>query len=93
MEELKVKVIFKKTNEGEIIAFFPQFSANHGNIVSYMHFGQHGEASLEFYYSTKKALESEYKSLLNELNIIYNNCDLVVKQKLCYNDLVKEAWK
>lgn len=88
----KVKVIFRKTKEGEIIAFFPEASANFGNILSYMHIGQHAEASHDFYMATKKATEKEYESLLKELKSIYNDCILVVKQKLYYNDLIK-AWK
>ena len=88
----KVKVIFRKTKEGEIIAFFPEASANFGNILSYMHVGQHGEASHDFYMATKKATEKEYEALLKELKSIYNDCILVVKQKLYYNDLIK-AWK
>ena len=88
----KVKVIFRKTKDGEIIAFLPEASANFGNILSYMHVGQHGEASYEFYKDTKKATEKEYKTLLKELQSIYNDCILVVKQKLYYNDLTK-AWK
>ena len=51
----KVKVIFRKNKDGEVIAFFPEFHVQRGNIMSYMHIGQHGEASLDFYYSTKKA--------------------------------------
>ena len=92
METEKVKVIFRKTKDGEIIAFMPELKANYGKIVSYMHIGQHGEASVEFYWNTKKATEKEYKPLLNELNGIYYDCVLVLKQKLYYNDLLK-AWK
>jgi hypothetical protein len=88
----KVKVIFRKTKDEEIIAFFPESVVNSGNIMSYMHIGQHGEASLRFYQSTKKATEMEYKKLLNELRNIYSDCELVVKQKLCYDDLTKKAW-
>lgn len=96
MEELKV--IFRKvknpyTNEYEVIAFMPEINANYGKILSYMHIGQHGEADLEFYRSTKKATETEYKSLLNELKSIYDDCVLVVKQKINYNDLRSKAWK
>lgn len=90
---MKVKVIFRKTNGNEIIAFFPEIEANYGCIMSYMHLGQHGEASIGFYMNnTKKAVESEYKYLLAELKDIYNDCELIVKQKINYNDLL-EAWK
>ena len=89
----KVKVIFRKDKEGNIIAFFPEIEVNYGNIMSYMHIEQHGEADYLFYKETKKADESEYNSLLNELKSIYDDCTLVVKQRLCYDDLVNKAWK
>ena len=93
----KVKVVFRKaknpyTKEFEIIAFFPEGDANYGNILSYMHIGQHGEASLEFYHSTKKATEAEYKPLLEELKSIYDDYELIVKQKIYYKDL-RKAWR
>ena len=88
----KVKVIFRKDKEGNIIAFLPELRVNHGNIMSYMHIGQHGEASLDFYYSTKKANTQEYETLLNELKTIYDDCILTVRQKLSYKDLLT-AWK
>ena len=88
----KLKVIFKKCKNGEIIAFFPELKVHYGNITSYMHIGQHGEASYSFYSSLKNATEKEYASLLEELKCIYNDCILVVKKKLYYNDLLK-SWK
>ena len=90
MENLKV--IFRKTKDGEIVAFFPEASANFGNILSYMHIGQHGEASLEFYQEIKRATEAEYKPLLEELKSIYDDYELIVKQKINYKDL-RNAWK
>ena len=89
----KVKVIFRKDKKGNIIAFFPELRVNYGNIASYMHIGQHSEASYQFYTETKKANESEYNSLLNELKRIYDDCILVVKQRLRYDDLVNKAWQ
>lgn len=93
----KVKVIFRKsknpyTNEYEVVAFFPEIEVNYGRILSYMHIGQHSEADLGFYHETKKATEAEYKPLLEELKAIYDDCELVVKQKINYNDL-RNAWK
>ena len=87
----KVKVVFRKNKDGEAIAFFPEFHVQYGNIMSYMHIGQHGEASLDFYYSTKKANQQEYETLLNELKVVYDDCILTVKQKLRYKDLLT-AW-
>ena len=89
----KVKVIFRKDREGNIIAFLPELRVNRGNIMSYMHIGQHSESSYQFYTETKKADESEYNSLLDELKRIYDDCTLAVKQKLCYDDLVNKAWQ
>lgn len=93
----KVKIIFRKaknpyTNKYEIVAFMPELPANYGRILSYMHIGQHGEADLGFYHETKKATAEEYNPLLKELKSIYDDCILVVKQKLYYKDLYK-AWK
>ena len=89
----KVKVIFRKDKEGNIIAFLPELRVNYGNIASHMHIGQHSEADYWFYKETKKADESEYNSLLGELKRIYDDCTLVVKQKLCYDDLANKAWQ
>lgn len=88
----KVKVIYRKDKDGEIIAFFPEIEANYGRILSYMHIGQHGEADLEFYQETKKATETEYQLLLTELKSVYNDYELIVKQKINYKDL-RKAWK
>lgn len=93
----KVKVIFRKaknpySKKYEVVAFFPEIEANYGNIMSYMHIGQHSEASVEFYWETKKATAEEYKSLLEELKVRYDDCELVVRQKINYKDLHK-AWR
>ena len=89
----KVKVIFRKDKEGNIIAFLPELRVNRGNIMSYMHIGQHSEASYEFYSTTRKATKNEYTDLFAELRKIYDDCELVVKQKINYNDLRDKAWK
>lgn len=50
-EPLTTKIVFRKwKNSGDIIALFPDLNysngyANKGNIMSYMHVGQHSEAS------------------------------------------------
>ena len=89
----KVKVIFRKNKNNDVIAFFPEARVNYGNIMSYMHIGQHGEASLEFYLTTRKANENEYADLFAELRGIYDDCQLVAKQRINYNDLRNKAWK
>lgn len=85
----KVKVIFRKNKNNDVVAFFPEVR----NIMSYMHTGQHSEASYEFYLTTRKANKNEYTDLFAELCKIYDDCELVVKQKINYNDLTDKAWK
>lgn len=89
----KVKVIFRKNKNNDVIAFFPEVRANYGNIMSYMHIGQHSEASYEFYMTTHKANINEYADLFIELCKIYDDYELVVKQKISYDDLRNKAWK
>ena len=94
----KVKVIFRKsknpyTNEYEVVAFFPEFEANYTRIMSYVHIGQHAEADLGFYHKSVKATEEEYKPLLEELKAIYNDCELVIRQRMNYHDLIDKAWE
>lgn len=79
----QVEVEFKKTPEdGEVIAFFPETmhdgSCNPGTIMSYMHVGQHDEASMEFYNDCTTCLEEDYADLLAELEKVYDDCELVV---------------
>lgn len=89
----KVKVIFRKNKNNDIIAFFPEARVNYGNIMLYMHVGQHSEASYEFYLTTKKANKNDYTDLFAELCKTYDDCELVVKQRLSYKDLTDKAWK
>ena len=49
------------------IAFMPDVEANPGNIMSYEHVGQHGEASLMYYWSTKPCETELYAPLLKEM--------------------------
>lgn len=53
-------------------------SCNPGNIMSYEHNGQHGEASIDFYHDCTNCFEEDYASLLHELEGIYDDCELVV---------------
>lgn len=90
----KVKVVFRKaknpyTEKYEVIAFYPEIEVSYGNILSYTHIGGHSEASLDFYHSTKKVTPEEYKPLLVEIKGIYDDCELVVRQKINYKDLYK----
>lgn len=89
----KLKVIYRKEAGGGIVAFLPELPAARGNVVCYAHIGQHGEASIEYYHSTREALPSEYAPLHDELKGIYNDIELSVKRRLTYSDLTEKAWK
>lgn len=72
-EKVKTRVIFKMTpfHESECIAFLLDCEANPGFVLSYMHVGQHSEASLGFMRHTcRQAKPEEYTSLQEELESI-----------------------
>lgn len=78
----KDRVVFRMTMEDpEPIAFIVDDEANPGCIMSYMHTGQHGEASLKFYkYNTSPATEEQYLPLLREMTAL--GYDIKVYKKL-----------
>lgn len=83
----KIKVIFRKVKSGEfkgtIDAVFPDLPATFGRRVVYSHIGQHSEGSLEWYHSrTVKALPNEYKDLYEELEKVYNDCELIIAHRM-----------
>lgn len=88
---MNIKVVYRK-KDGEIMAFFPELSANYGKIVCYAHIGQHGEAALEYYWATEKANPDEYAALHEELTSIYYDDQLVIRQKINRDDLIYKAW-
>ena len=74
------EVIFRKFKNNDVIALFPYLVGfRYGDCMSYMHIGQHGEASLglisgyKFNNKTLLAKPDEYQPLYNELsNLGYN---------------------
>ena len=83
-----IKVIYRKDRTTkEVIAFLPEVETLWGNIMMYVHNGQHTEADLLYYKrNTKAASAEEYKALHNELNGIYDN-ELVIRRRLNSNYL------
>ena len=78
---MKDKVVFRKFNDGQIIALFPELPCDdRGNITSYMHIGQHGPASRFIVQNTKPAKPEEYADLHAELQRI--GYDLEIRKKL-----------
>ena len=79
------RVIFRKkywrdTKEWDVEAYFPGATANRGCVMMYAHDGQHGEACLEHYYSTKPAKPREYSDLKKELEYFFGYRFRVVKR-------------
>lgn len=69
-----MNVVFRKFKEGDVIALFCD-SARYcrwGNVMSYMHVGQHGEASRNLGQNLRLATPEEYAPLLQELRSIYH---------------------
>ena len=74
---MKDKVVFRKFKDGQVIALFPELPWDEmGNIVSYMHIGQHGAASRAIVLDTKLAKPKEYAGLLEELRSIGYKLDI-----------------
>ena len=79
------RVVFRKFNNGDVIALLQDNPSNIGMVDSYMHIGQHGEASVEIINNTTLAKKNEYKALFKELTEI--GYKLKVVKKINYNDL------
>lgn len=93
MEKEKIEVLFRKDRkDGTITAFIPSMSVFRGEIGCYQHIGQHGTASINYYNDTLKASEKEYRDLLSELKLIYDDYEIVVRHRLNYDKLV-ENWE
>ena len=81
---IPIKVIFRKDRKtGEIIAFFPE-SYNYGDVMCYLHIGQHTQASINYYWSTKRAAPAEYSELLTELTDLVGYKNLKIMQRFTY---------
>lgn len=77
---MKDKVVFRKFNDGQVIALFQEPCDDRGNITSYMHIGQHAPASRFIVHDTKPANPEEYADLHAELLRI--GYDLEIRKKL-----------
>lgn len=93
----KITMIFRKeynpdTKIYDPIAFMPEEPASYGRISYYSRMGQHSEADLEYYKQTKKATFDEYKELLKELECVYSDMKIVIRQRLNY-DTLRKSWQ
>jgi len=64
------RIIYKITPDGDPIAFLLDIPCYGATIMSYMHVGQHGEASYEYYWECRNATPEEYKELDEEMRSI-----------------------
>ncbi len=71
---MKVPVIFRVDKQGEVTAVFPTLQGTSPkDFTVYAHVGQHGTGSKGWYHTTRAAKPEEYKDLLSELRVIYED--------------------
>ena len=81
---MKTTVIFRKWNNGQIIAIFPEIPADHcyGHCMSYEHIGQHGTCAPGYViHATTQASEAEALPIRKELESI--GYELQVRLRYC----------
>lgn len=97
-DEQETVVVFRKFNDGQVIALFPRdpgSSSNWYNCDSYMHVGQHAPADPSIVRITKLAKPEEYADLKRELEEEPYGYRLKVQQRITSHDnAAREAeWK
>ena len=84
MKTNQIRVVFRRWKNGDVIALFPDISADNLNryCESYEHVGQHSGADYKgVIKQTTPATENEYSSLLAELRRIgYDNLKIVKRK-------------
>lgn len=93
-EDEVTQVVFRKffnryTRKWEVLAFLPGLPANPGNVMCYQHEGQHGEASLDFYWHCRRCEQMEYEPLKREMEGIGYRFKIV---KSITKKMREEAW-
>lgn len=89
----KLKVIFRKFKDGDIIALLPDLAGNNNpnTCESYQHVGQHGAANYsQVIAATRPATPEEFAPLLREFRNIYESgpdpVKLVVRNRASASD-------
>ena len=78
--KVRARVVFRVFRNGEVIALMPDFQERNGDILSYMHIGQHSAADPLIVRDTKPATAQQYAPLLAELRGI--GYDVQIRQRL-----------
>lgn len=90
-----IRAVFRKDRHcGDVIAFLPDMEANEGNIMSYGHNGQHGEATYSYYLDEcEDCTADEFVDLKREIEGLFH-CDIEVVDAVSKEDVVKIwIWK
>ena len=72
----KTKVFFRKWDDGQVIALFPDWIDSNTVITSYMHIGQHSGATPKLIMELQEADPEEYADLKEELESIGYNLEI-----------------
>lgn len=89
----RIRAVFRKDRHcGDVLAFLPDMEANEGNIMSYGHNGQHGEATYSYYLDECDGCsEEEFGDLKHEIEDLCH-CDVEVVDAVSKEDVLK-IWK
>jgi hypothetical protein len=70
---MTIRAVFRRFPEGDVIALFcgTARDCNPGNVTSYMHVGQHSEASRGLGRNLPLATPEQYEPLRRELQRVY----------------------
>jgi hypothetical protein len=91
----KTKVIFRKWDNGDVIALFPEIAVDMiGKYCdSYMQAGQHSAASPDLVRNTKPATKEDYARLYNELTVIGYNLEIIKRFRYSHQQTRKDFYK
>ena len=84
-----MKTIFRKWEDGDVIAIFPEIPADVRGFacMSYQHIGQHGACDPRFASFTQPASPEEYADLYKELQAIgYEDIEIVKRYHRSYGE-------
>ena len=81
--EQRDDVVFRIYPDGEVLALLPEYIANNnGDVMSYMHNGQHGAADFDgVFEETREATKEEYADLLKEMTDIGYNLNVISSEE------------
>ena len=82
----KLPVIFRAERsgkfKGDVTAVFPTLPGCPGMMTCYEHVDQHSSCDIRWYRTTRRALPAEYKELYEEVKSIYDDVELVLRQRI-----------